>query len=126
MPNDNNSVPTQFLTPRISVIVAADSNGNLYLTLSQANSSSSTMEVYLHHLAAKLDSEHPRWREDTIILMDNAPYHKSSQIMKVFKKLRMPVCFFGPNSYNTAVAELIFANLKTVDLNPERLPLGKK
>ena len=57
MPGDNNSVPTQFITPRISIIVGADSNANLYVTLSQANNNSSSMEAFFHHLAAKLDSE---------------------------------------------------------------------
>lgn len=84
------------------------------------------MEVFFHHLAGKLDQERPNWRKDTVLLLDNAKYHNSQYIMKVFKKLRLPICFLGPNSYNTAVCELVFAALKTVDLNPTRLPLGKK
>jgi hypothetical protein len=62
MPGDNNSLPVQFVVPRITVITGLDSLGNLYLSLSQANSNSATMEVFLHHLAAKLDRERPGWR----------------------------------------------------------------
>ena len=46
--------------------------------------------------------------------------------MEVLKKLNIKTMFLGPNSYSTAVVELVFAQLKTVDLNPHRLPLGKK
>jgi len=59
MPDDNNSMPVGLLAPRISIILGLDSNANLYLTLSQANSNSSSMEVFFHHLAAKLDKERP-------------------------------------------------------------------
>ena len=34
MPGDNNSVPIAYMAPRISVIVALDNRGALYLTLS--------------------------------------------------------------------------------------------
>ena len=84
------------------------------------------MEVFFHHLASKLDSERQNWRENTILLIDNATYHKSAQMLKIFKQLRLPIMFLGPNSYNTAVCEMVFAALKTVDLNSDRLKLGKK
>ena len=41
-------------------------------------------------------------------------------------KMRLPVTFSGPYSYSTAPCESIFASLKFGDLNPERLPTGKK
>ena len=114
------------MAPRISIIVGLDTLGNLYLTLSQSNTDSDTMEPFIHHLVAKLDAERPDWRADTVWVLDNASYHTSEHTMKVFKDLRVPVCFLGPNSYDAAVCELVFAALKTVNLNPSRLPLGKK
>ena len=126
MPNDNNAMPVQFVVPRITIIAGLDSLGNVYLTLSQANSNSDSMTAFFHHLAAKLDNERPGWRRTTILLLDNAKYHNSDQTMKVFRQLRLPICFFGPNSYDTAVCELLFASLKVVDLNKDRLQLGKK
>ena len=38
----------------------------------------------------------------------------------------MPIIFTGPYSYSAAPAELVFAALKLGDLNPNRLPTGKK
>ena len=84
------------------------------------------MNVYFHHLAAKLDALNPDWRRTSLILLDNAPYHQSAQTLKVFKNLKLPIMFLGPNSYSTAPCELVFAQLKATDLNPEHLPLGKK
>ena len=126
MPGELNTVPVGYMAPRISIIVGLDTRGNLYLTLSQANTDSDTIEPFIHLLAAKLDAEQPNWREHYVWLLDNASYHTSAQTMKVFEKLRVPVCFLGPNSYDAAVCELVFAALKTVNLNPAHLPLGKK
>ena len=42
------------------------------------------------------------------------------------KRLNIPVMFFGPASYNVAAAELMFADLKSTQLNPEGLQTGKK
>ena len=78
MPGESNALPVQFLAPRISVIVALSSRGELFMTLTQSNSNSSMMSVYFHHLAAKLDARDKNWREKTIFLMDNASYHRSA------------------------------------------------
>jgi len=122
----SNTLPGFPLTPRITVIVALDSLGNIYLTLTQANSNNSTMQIYFHHLCAKLDRERPQWREDSVILLDGAKYHTSTSTLTLLADLRVPVMFFGPHSYNLAVAELFFSFLKSTHLNPHMLPTGKK
>ena len=40
--------------------------------------------------------------------------------------MRLNTIFSGPYSYSTAPAELVFSALKLGDLNPERLPTGKR
>ena len=45
--------------------------------LTQSNSNSSVMDAFFRHLAEKLDRERKGWRKDTIIILDNAPYHTS-------------------------------------------------
>ena len=42
------------------------------------------------------------------------------------KRLNIPVMFFGTASYNVAATELMFAALKSTQLNPEGLQTGKK
>lgn len=84
------------------------------------------MDIYFHHLVAKLDRERRYWRQNTVIILDNASYHNSQLTLKTFEKLDLPILYTGPNSYNTAPAELFFAALKSTDINPRKLPMGKR
>ena len=122
----SNVEPLAAINPRITLIVALDTLGNAYITLTQANSNNKTMEIYFHQLAAKLDKERPNWRSDSCIITDNAPYHVSASTMKVLKDLRIPILFFGTHSYNIAVCELFFSFMKSTHLNPTFMPVGKK
>ena len=67
------------------------------------------MEVFFRHLCAKLDKERKHWRKDTIIILDNAPYHTSAETLATLKHLDVPVMFTGPHSYDGAVCELFFS-----------------
>lgn len=40
--------------------------------------------------------------------------------------MQLKTMYSGPYSYSAAPAELVFAALKLGELNPERLPTGKK
>ena len=82
--------------------------------------------MYFRELCKMLDRERPGWRKDTILLLDGAPYHLSRTTMAAMEKLRIPVCFLGPHSYNTAPAELVFAALKRGHLNPMQKQTGRK
>jgi len=114
------------LTPRITIIAALDTLGNAYITLTQANSNNKTIEIYLHQLAAKLDKERPNWRNDSILIGDNAPYHVSASTLQVMRDLRIPILFLGPHSYDIAVCEMFFSFMKSTHLNPTYMPTGKK
>ena len=72
-----NSVPTLALSPRVSMIVGLDTQGNTYVTLTQSNSNSKVMEIYFMALVKKLDKLRPNWRQKTVILLDGASYHGS-------------------------------------------------
>ena len=72
------------------------------------------MEIFFRQLVNKLNKDRIDWRDNTIILLDNAPYHNSNATMKLFESLRIPVMFFGPHSYNTAPCELFFAQQKKI------------
>ena len=41
-------------------------------------------------------------------------------------RLYLPVMYSGPYAYGAAPIEKVFAAIKLGDLNPERLPTGKK
>ena len=69
-----NSVPQLALLPRISMFLGLDTDGQVYLSLFQANSNTKITELFFHHLVKQLDAERPDWRQETVILVDNAPY----------------------------------------------------
>ena len=77
------------------MILGLDTQGSVYLSLLQANNNAQTMGLFFQRLTRKLDKERPSWRKDTVILLDNAAYHKSPTILNVFEKLRIPIIYSG-------------------------------
>ena len=60
------------------------------------------MAIYLRELVKKLDRDRPEWRLNTVITMDNAPYHVSNETIEILKAHQVPIMFLGPHSYNVA------------------------
>ena len=108
------------------MIVAVDTLGNIYFSLTQSNSNSQIMEMFFRYLDKKLEKERPGWRKSTVVILDNAPYHNSKATLKTFEDLNLPIMFTGPHSYDASPCELFFAQFKSVDINPRHLPMGKK
>ena len=84
------------------------------------------MELYFRALVAKLERERPNWRRDTVIIVDGAKYHQSVDFLQVAAELRLPYMVLGPHSYDAAPCELVFAHFKRVEVNPRKIPTGKK
>ena len=125
-PQTASTFTSKIVSPRISIIAALDSEGSVYFSLTQVNTDSDIMMLFLRHLTNKLDLERPDWRENTIFMFDGAKYHTSNEMRSYFRKMELNVIFTGPYSFTSAPIELFFAALKRGDLNPERLPTGKK
>ena len=124
--HSTNSMPIVQLAPRISMLVAMDTNGHEYLSLIQSNSNAQIMELFFRQLVLKLNKENEHWRSDTILILDNAPYHTSASSMRLYECLRIPLIFTGPHSYDFAPCELFFSWFKSASFNEDRLPMGKK
>ena len=118
------STANKIVNPRVSLIAALDTEGDVYLSVTQVNTDSDVMRLYLSRLAMQLDFERPDWRKSTVFMLDNASYHK--KILGHLKELKIQVIFTGPYSYDAAPCELLFAQLKTNNLNPSGLQTGKK
>jgi hypothetical protein len=56
--------------------MGVSSTGRLYFTANRGTNNGSTILLFLFKLIEQLDTEDPDWRDSTIILLDNAPYHK--------------------------------------------------
>ena len=84
------------------------------------------MEIYLTQLVQMLDAENKKWRKDTVIIWDGASYHTSKRTKSLCETLKIPLMVLGPYSYDMAPAELLFAKLKSTDLHPGEIAVGKK
>ena len=73
--------------------------------------------TFLIHLTNYLDEESPNWRDNTIILLDGATYHKGAEIRNYMRKLKLDIIWSAPYSYSTAPIELLFGALKFGELN---------
>ena len=61
-PGDTNSCGMKKLSRRVSIIAAIDTDGNVYQSLSQHNSTGLSIKVFLSQLVEVLDSENENWR----------------------------------------------------------------
>ena len=77
--------------PRVSLIVAMDNFGAVYITICQANTDDDIMKVFLIELVKLLDQEDILWKESSFFLWDNAGYHSSSRTLGVMKALNIPI-----------------------------------
>ena len=107
------------------MIVALDNFGEVYACLTQVNTDSKIMGLYIADLVNLLDKEDKNWRRDTIIMHDGAKYAQSNSTINTLKDLRVPYMLLAPHSYNVAPIELLFGAIKTKDLNPLEHPTGK-
>ena len=82
--------------------------------------------LFIRELAAKLNQEDRRWRHNTLIFWDGAPYHKSRETMAVLEELQMPIMVTGPYSYDVSPCETFFAHFKRVNINPRKVATGKR
>lgn len=69
------------------MIAALDTDGRVWFALSHANTDSDVMAAFLKHLSKTLDLEDIDWRENTVLLWDNASYHSSAETMSVIRRL---------------------------------------
>lgn len=55
-----------------------------------------------------------------MIMLDNAPYHRSIAVKSKLQELRIPLMYLGPYQFKMAPIELFFSYIKSKDLNPLR------
>ena len=63
---------------------------------------------------------------NSIILLDNAAWHKSEETRRAIEEMKIPHIFSAPYSYSTAGIELLFSALKEGELQAVDKPTGKR
>ena len=107
------------------MIAALDTVGDLYLSLLQNNTNQYSFNEYMVQLVDQLDMDRPGWREDTVIQLDGARWHKTESTKELFKKLNIPVMISAPYSYSGAVCEHFFSMFKNGEINFHELGTTK-
>ena len=82
--------------PRISLIAAIDTSGNVYAALTQRNTDTDVMRLYMWHLVQRLEKEDPNFRSNTVFQLDGAKYHTCQEMHDFLKLLDVKVIFSGP------------------------------
>jgi len=80
----------------LSLIAAVSSEGKFMFTVNSGKNNSNTFMLFLIKLSNYLDSVNPKWRQNTVIMVDNAPYHRSKLMMEKYELLKVPLMFLGP------------------------------
>ena len=89
----------KMLNPRLSLIAALDTEGNVFFSLLHANTDSNMIRMFLSHLFDQLDAEIPNWRETSVVLLDGAKYHTSEECINFLKASKVEAMFSAPYSY---------------------------
>jgi transposase len=84
------------------------------------------MQVFLKELTDILYKEDRHFRTNTIIFWDGAAYHSSKETRKTIRDLDLPFIFLAPYSYFSAPCELAFGQFKNSNINPTKIPMGKR
>ena len=74
------SICDKQVQPRISLIIALDTEGKMWCALTQANTDADVMKLFLRYMERQLDLETPGWQENSTILLDNAAWHTNPLI----------------------------------------------
>ena len=114
------------VSPRLSLLAAIDTEGNCWYSLTQAATDSDVLYTFFKSLIGTLDQESSAWQETTVFLLDGARYHTSRSMRQYLRDLGVRVIYSGPYSYEAAPIERLFGAIKLGELNPERVPTGKR
>jgi hypothetical protein len=68
----------------MSIIAGVSSTGEFYYTVSKGANNSMTVMLFMLKVIAHLDSLDAQWRERTVLMLDNARYHKSDAMRQFF------------------------------------------
>ena len=99
------------------MITALDTDGRVFFSLSHATTDQDTFMLFLRHLTNELDKDSPGWQEDSLLLIDNAPYHTGEEIRSYIRKMQLPLIYTAPYCYGSSPIETLFAHLKLGELN---------
>ena len=110
----------------VNLIAALTSDGEVLYTVNIGKTNSYTFGFFLTKLTSYLDAQDAQWRKTTVIMVDNANYHRGVPTLHQIESLKLPVLFLGPYHFRMAPVEMLFNYIKSHDLNPLRTRLTSR
>jgi hypothetical protein len=80
----------------INIIAGVSSAGGLYFTINKGKTNSWSFLLYMVKLVKHLDGKDPDWRKKSIVMIDNASYHRGHFIRSKLEGLKVPIMYMGP------------------------------
>ena len=85
---------------KINMIAAVSNRGQCWLGLTYVNTTEEVFQLFISHLADVLTrSGNVNWRDNTVLLLDGAPYHRSKSTRKYLLDQRITTVLSAPYSY---------------------------
>ena len=95
------------------MIVGFTNFSDLYYTVNKGLTNSNTFLLFMVKLSEHLHEINKHWRNDTVIMLDNAAYHRSKQIRSQLDSMKIPLMYLGPYQFKMAPAEVFFSFIKS-------------
>jgi len=100
----------------INIIAGISNQGNFFYSINRGKVTASVIKWFLIKLITHLNSVDKTWRLNTIIMLDNAAYHRSLLKDNWLTELKIPVMFVGPYHFKLSPIELYFNYIKGFNL----------
>ena len=123
---ESNSLPKKTVFPRLSLLAAIDTTGRVFMALTTINTTSEVVCLFVRKLVDALEQEDPNFREKTVLQFDGATYHRSQEVRNFLRNIGVKALISGPYGYDIAPIEMLFAALKSTNLDPGMIKTGKK
>jgi hypothetical protein len=80
----------------MNMIIGVASTGELFYTVNRGRTNQHSFLYFLCKLTKVLDQIDRAWRYTTVLVLDNAPYHRSRDVVAKYEALKLPIMFLGP------------------------------
>jgi len=94
---------------QLNIIAGVSSQNRFYFTVNRGKNNGYCFVLFLVKLCEQLDEENNNWRLNTIVIIDNAGYHKSKYVREKVQQLKIPLMFLGPYQFRLAPIEIFFS-----------------
>ena len=84
------------VSPRLNLIAAIDTLGEIYLSIMQANGDTETFCLFMAALIKRLEIDRPGFRENHCFILDGAPSHTSDTAKVFLSNLRIKIFLLSP------------------------------